>query len=107
MVSRKQFSAEIPTMKAAVLHAFGETPKFEDFPDPTPGPDELLVHVKAVALENVDKATARGVHYASRQFYPALPAIISFDGIGMLDDGRLIGFGGMKPPYGSMAEKAV
>ncbi|HEV8194027.1 MAG TPA: zinc-binding alcohol dehydrogenase family protein [Ktedonobacterales bacterium] len=47
---------------------------------------------------------ARGTHYANRQFLPQLPAIVGSDGIGALDDGRLIGFGGMRPPYGSMAE---
>jgi len=36
-----------------------------------------------------------------------LPAIVGFDGIGMLDDGRLVGFGGVKAPYGAMAEKTV
>jgi NADPH:quinone reductase-like Zn-dependent oxidoreductase len=94
-------------MKAAVLHRYGETPKYEDFPDPTPEEDEIVVQVKAVALENVDKAVARGSHYASHQFLPTLPAIVGFDGIGMLDDGELIGFGGIKPPYGAMAEKVV
>lgn len=94
-------------MKAAVLHQFGQAPKFEDFPDPVPALDQLLVHVKAVPLENVDKATANGTHYASQQFFPSLPAIVGFDGLGMLEDGRLVGFGGMKPPYGAMAEKAV
>ena len=94
-------------MKAAVLHAFGEAPHYEEFPDPVPGQDEIMVQVKAVALENFDKAMARGTHYASRQFLPALPAIVGTDGIAMRDDGRLIGFGGMRPPYGSMAERAV
>ncbi len=32
---------------------------------------------------------------------------IDFDGIGMLDDGRLVGFCGVKAPYGAMAEKTV
>jgi len=94
-------------MKAAVLHQFGQAPKFEDFPDPVPGEGEVIVHVKAVALENVDKAMASGSHYAARQFLPNLPAIVGFDGIGTLDDGRLIGFGGIRPPYGAMAERAV
>jgi NADPH2:quinone reductase len=94
-------------MKAAVLHNFGETPRFEDFLDPIPNPDEILVHVKAVALENVDKAMAEGSHFASRQFLSVLPAIVGFDGIGMLEDGRLVGFGGVKAPYGAMAEKTV
>src|SRR5215813_1047154 len=94
-------------MKAAVLHNFGEAPRYEDFPDPTLGEDQVLVRIKAVSLENVDRAVANGSHFASRQFFPNLPAVVSFDGIGMLDDGRLIGFGGVKPPYGTMAEVAV
>ncbi len=91
-------------MKAAVLHQLGASPKYQDFPDPVAGPDEILVRVKAVALENVDKAMANGTHYASRQFFSHLPAIVGFDGIGMLEAGQLVGFGGMHPPYGAMAE---
>ena len=94
-------------MKAAVLHKFGETPKFQDFPDPIPGEGEILVQVKAVPLENVDKMMAEGSHFASHQFLSTLPAIVGFDGIGMLEDGRLVGFGGVKSPYGAMAEKTV
>lgn len=94
-------------MKAAVLHKLGEAPKYEDFPDPAPAEGETLIQVKAVSLENVDKAVASGTHFASSQFLPTLPAIVGFDGIGMLEDGTLIGFGGIKPPYGAMAEKAA
>lgn len=94
-------------MKAAVLHQFGQAPRYEDFPDPVPGPDELLVHVKAVALENVDKMMAAGSHFASRQFLANLPAVVGLDGIGMLEDGSLVGLGGVKPPYGAMAEKTM
>jgi NADPH:quinone reductase-like Zn-dependent oxidoreductase len=94
-------------MKAAVLHQFGEAPKYEDFPDPTPGEGQILIHVKAVALENVDKMMAEGSHFASQQFLSTLPAIVGFDGIGMLEDGRLVGFGGVKAPYGAMAEKTI
>ena len=50
---------------------------------------------------------AKGTHYASHQFLPKLPAIVGTDGIAMRDDGPLVGFGGLRPPYGSMAEKAV
>jgi NADPH:quinone reductase-like Zn-dependent oxidoreductase len=94
-------------MKAAVLHNFGETPKYEDFPDPTPGQDEVLIQVKAVALEIIDRMMVEGTHFASQQFLSTLPAIIGFDGIGTLEDGSLIGFGGTRPPYGAMAEKTV
>jgi len=95
------------SMKAAVLHHFGSIPRYEEFPDPTPGKEEILVQVKAVALEHVDKAMAKGTHYASRQLLPTLPAIVGTDGIAMRDDGQLVGFGGLHPPYGAMAEKAV
>ena len=94
-------------MKAAVLHNFGETPRFEDFPEPPIEQGQLLVHVKAVALENIDKALANGTHFAAQQLIPQLPAIVGVDGIGMLEDGRLVGFGGMKSPYGAFAEKTV
>jgi len=94
-------------MKAAVLHALGKCPRYEDFPDPRPAADEVLIHVKAVALENIDKAMAAGTHFAHRQFLSRLPAVVGFDGIGALADGRLVGFGGMKPPYGAMADLVV
>jgi NADPH2:quinone reductase len=94
-------------MKAAVLHHFGDIPRYEDFPDPTPGEEEIVVQVKAVALENFDRVLAKGTHYANGQFLPTLPAIMGTDGIALREDGQLIGFGGLRSPYGSMAEKAV
>ncbi|MFD1450127.1 MULTISPECIES: quinone oxidoreductase family protein [Oceanobacillus] len=94
-------------MKAAVLHKFGETPRYEDFADPSPGKNEVLIHVKAVALENVDQMIARGEHFASRQFLSELPAIVGLRGVGERSDGKLVGFSGAKSPYGAMAEKAV
>lgn len=94
-------------MKAAVLHIFGEPPRYEEFPNPQPSPDDLQVRVKAVALENFDRALAKGTHYSRHQLLPTLPAIMGIDGSGMRDDGQLIGFGGLRPPYGSMAEIAV
>jgi NADPH:quinone reductase-like Zn-dependent oxidoreductase len=94
-------------MKAAVLHRFGKSPRYEDFADPTAGQDEIVIQVKAIALENIDRAMAQGTHFSTRQFLPKLPAIPGSDGIGQTEDGRLIGFGGMRPPYGSMAERAA
>jgi len=43
-------------MKAAVLHELGAVPRYADFPDPVAGDGEVIVQVKAVAVENVDKA---------------------------------------------------
>jgi NADPH2:quinone reductase len=94
-------------MKAAVLHKFGKAPRYEDFADPTAEQDEIVIQVKAVPLENIDRAMVKGTHFSTRQFLPQLPAIPGSDGIGQTEDGRLIGFGGMRPPYGSMAERAA
>jgi NADPH:quinone reductase-like Zn-dependent oxidoreductase len=85
----------------------GKASRYEDFPTPSLGPDETVIQVKVVALENSDRVVARGTHCASRQFLPKLPAIVGTDGIGMLDDGCLVGFGALRPPYGAMAERAV
>lgn len=94
-------------MKAAVLQHFGDTPRYQEFAEPVAQSGELLLEVKAVPLENIDKAVAAGTHYASQQFLTEFPAIVGFDGIGALADGRLVGFGGIKPPFGAMAERVV
>ncbi|MCU7724829.1 zinc-binding alcohol dehydrogenase family protein [Actinoplanes sp. KI2] len=71
------------------------------------GEGEVLIEVKAVAVENVDRAVAAGTHFAGRAMMPELPAIPCFDGIGTLPDGRLVGFGNPRPPYGALAERTV
>ncbi|NUR89667.1 MAG: zinc-binding alcohol dehydrogenase family protein [Nonomuraea sp.] len=94
-------------MKAAVLHQVGSVPRYEDFPDPVAGEGEVVIDVKAVAVENVDKAIAAGTHYASQKYVGSLPVIPAFDGIGALPDGTLVGFGGCRLPYGALAERTV
>jgi len=91
-------------VKAAVLHALGKPPRFEDFPDPQPRPDEVKVRVKAASLKNVDKAMASGSHYDS---HSELPVVCGIDGVGILDDGTRVYCGGPRPPYGMMAEHTV
>lgn len=94
-------------MKAAVLHTRDGVPRYEDFPDPVAGEGEVIVEVKAVAVENVDRAVAAGTHFAGRAMMPELPAIPCFDGIGVLPDGTVVGFGNPRPPYGALAERTV
>ena len=91
-------------MKAAVLHTHASPPRFEDFPDPQPGPDEVLVHVRAASVKNVDKAMAAGSHYDSHR---DLPVICGVDGLAVLEDGSRALCGGCRPPYGMMAERAA
>jgi len=67
----------------------------------------VAVKVRAVALENFDKLTAAGKHYASQHMFPVFPAIVGHIGVGELEDGTLVTFGGSRPPYGAMAQIAV
>ena len=90
-------------MKAAVLRAFGSPPRYEDFPEPLLADGEVLISVRAAALHPVVRALADGSHYGAVQ---DLPVIVGVDGAGRLDDGTRVFFGGVRPPYGTMAELA-
>jgi NADPH:quinone reductase-like Zn-dependent oxidoreductase len=91
-------------MKAAVLHKLGKLPRFEDFPDPTVGENEALLHVRAASLKAIDRQLASGSHYASLSEFPV---VVGTDGIGELEDGTRVFFGGPRRPYGTMAERSV
>ncbi|MGA2687051.1 MAG: zinc-binding alcohol dehydrogenase family protein [Candidatus Korobacteraceae bacterium] len=91
-------------MNAAVLHTLGKPPRYESFEEPVAGDGEVIVHVHAAALKPVDKQLASGSHYASAH---ALPIVCGIDGVGHLDDGSRVFFGGPRPPYGAMAQRAV
>ena len=91
-------------MKAAVLRTLRKPPRFEDFPDPKPSQGEVIVHVKAASLKNIDKMMASGSHYDS---HTKLPVVCGTDGVGILDDGTRVFCGGSRPPYGMMAERTV
>jgi NADPH2:quinone reductase len=91
-------------MKAAVLHTLGKAPRFEEFAEPTAGKDEAVVSVRAASLKAVDRQMASGSHYASPR---ELPAVCGTDGVGELEDGTRVFFGGPRRPYGAMAERTV
>jgi NADPH:quinone reductase-like Zn-dependent oxidoreductase len=91
-------------MKAVVLYELGLVPRFGDFPEPVPIEGEVLLNVKATALNNISKSRARGTHYDS---YRQLPAVCGVDGVGVAQDGTRVFFGGCRPPYGTMAERTV
>ncbi len=91
-------------MKAAVVHSFDEPPRYEDFADPAPNSDELLVRVRAAALHPIVRALASGKHYGSSGQLPLIPGV---DGVGTLDDGSRVYFGAAHPPYGSFAEQSL
>jgi len=89
-------------MKAAVLHQLGQTPQYDDFPDPVPqNADEIVLAVKAAAVKNIDKLRAGGSHYAS---YTKLPVVVGLDGVGLLEDGTRVYAAGVT---GMIAQKAL
>ncbi|WP_329235356.1 zinc-binding alcohol dehydrogenase family protein [Actinoallomurus sp. NBC_01490] len=71
------------------------------------GDGEVIIDVRAVAVENVDKAIAAGTHYAGETYIGRFPVIPAFDGIGTLPDGTLVGLGDIRPPHGALAEKVA
>jgi NADPH:quinone reductase-like Zn-dependent oxidoreductase len=91
-------------MKAAVLHELGKAPRFEEFAEPKAGKDEAVVRVRAASLKAVDRQLASGSHYASPR---ELPVICGTDGVGELEDGTRVFFGGPRRPFGAMAERTV
>ncbi|HTQ29448.1 MAG TPA: hypothetical protein VMI35_15030, partial [Puia sp.] len=76
-------------MKAAVIEKFGDTPQYRDFTDPVAGPDDVLIEIKAAVLENFDKLTTSGQHYASNHMFPGFPAVVGHSGVGLTQDGSL------------------
>jgi NADPH:quinone reductase-like Zn-dependent oxidoreductase len=91
-------------MKAAVLHELGKAPRFEEFAEPVAGKDEAIVRVRAASLKSVDRQLAGGTHYANPR---ELPVVCGTDGVGDLEDGSRVFFGGARRPYGAMAERTV
>lgn len=93
-------------MHAAVLHQLGTVPRYEEFAEPVISDKdrEAIVHVRAASLKPVDKQIASGAHFASGR---ELPRVCGTDGVGHLEDGQRVFFGGPRPPHGAMAERTV
>ena len=66
-------------MKAIVVHQYGgpEVLKLEDYPDPAPGPGEVLVRVAAASVNPIDYKRRAGL---TKDFYPLqFPGLIGVD----------------------------
>ncbi len=66
-------------MKAIVVHQYGgpEVLKFEEYPDPVPGPGEVLVRVAATSVNPIDYKRRAGL---TQDFYPLkFPGLIGVD----------------------------
>jgi NADPH:quinone reductase-like Zn-dependent oxidoreductase len=93
-------------VKAAVLEEIGKAPKWEEFEEPEAGEGEAVVRVLAASLKPVDKQMAAGTHFASPR-EADLPVVCGTDGVGELEDGTRVFFGGCRRPFGAIAELTV
>lgn len=91
-------------MRAAVVHAFDAPPAYATFPDPTPEAEERAVTVTAAGLHPIVKSLANGTHYGSTGKLPFVPGV---DGVGRLENGTRVYFGGVRDPWGTFAERAL
>jgi len=70
-------------MKAIVVHQFGgpEVLRLEDIPDPSPGPSEIVVRIKAAGVNPVDTYIRSGSHAVR----PSPPYVPGSDGAGEIE----------------------
>ncbi len=73
-------------MKAIRIHEDGgpEVLRYEDAPDPEPGPDDVLIHLRAASLNHLDLWVRRGLPSVPK------PRILGADGAGVDDEGRRV-----------------
>ncbi|CBL45863.1 oxidoreductase, zinc-binding dehydrogenase family [gamma proteobacterium HdN1] len=87
-------------MKAAVLHAYGEVPKYEDLPKPQQfNESQALLKIEAASIKQLDQLKASGKHYTR---YEHFPVAVGVDGVGRLVSGRRVyamGLSGMIAEY--------
>jgi NADPH:quinone reductase len=69
-------------MRAARIHAWGSVPVPEEIPEPSRGPDEVLVAVQAAALSHLDLSVASGTF----GMHPDLPYIGGVEASGTVID---------------------
>ncbi len=97
-------------VRAAVLHAHGETPAVEDFDLPARESGQALVEVLAAPLNPVDLAIAAGTFHGGG---PKPPYVVGREGVGRvlegdgLEQGARVYFDSPVAPVGSMAERTV
>src|SRR5208283_285456 len=91
-------------MKAAVIDSLERGPRFADFAEPVVTGGETLVEVTAAGLHPIVRMLASGEHYGSQGMLPMIPGI---DGTGRAPDGTRVYFGGVRAPWGPMAQRAA
>ena len=91
-------------MKAAVIDSLERGPRFADFAEPVVTGGETLIEVTATGLHPIVRMLASGEHYGSQGTLPMIPGI---DGTGRAPDGTRVYFGGVRSPWGPIAQRAA
>jgi NADPH:quinone reductase-like Zn-dependent oxidoreductase len=91
-------------MRAAVVYALGQPPRYQEFVEPTVKTGEVLIEVRAAGLHPIVKALAAGSHYSSKA---EVPMVAGLDAVGTRPDGSRVFFGGPRLPWGTMAERCA
>src|SRR3989304_4937458 len=99
-------------MKAVRIHEFGDEGvlRYEDAPDPTVGPNDVLIRVKAAALNRSDlyrRAGSAGAPPQSLPLIPGLEAAGIVEAVGPQVENRSVGqrvVAFMFPSLGTYAE---
>jgi NADPH:quinone reductase-like Zn-dependent oxidoreductase len=89
-------------MKAAVMDAPGQAPRFGDFAEPVVSAGRELAELVAAGIHPVTRSLAEGRHYGSTGGYPLIPGI---DAVARTADGTLRYTGYVEAPYGTLAER--
>ena len=88
-------------MKAALIAERGAPPVMGQFPEPQPGPNDVLIDIDTAGLGGWDTLGAYrlGVQY---------PCVIRGEGVGRASDGRRVYFGERSiAPFGAWAERTI
>jgi NADPH:quinone reductase-like Zn-dependent oxidoreductase len=91
-------------MKAAVIHAAGESPVLADFREPAAAEGMEVITVSASALSPLSRARSSGRHYSSQSPFPAVAGV---DGVGRTASGKRVYFALPEAPFGALAEKCL
>ena len=91
-------------MKAAIVHALGQTPQLGAFAPPQPQEHEVAIEVMVAGIKQLDRAMVAGTHYSSPKNLPFVPGT---DGVGRTAQGQRVYFASFRQPYGALAERSV
>ena len=70
-------------MKAMAIDGFGAPPSLPDLPAPEPGQGEILVRIRAISVNGLDVAVARG--YRTGMTEPHFPVVLGRDFAGTVE----------------------